>query len=112
MDSNKLKGLTAPVWDGKAERCSRYLDQIEALAKYYNCGNALDSVKMLAECPTKAEFDAISLMMMDAAELAKLKLYKANKRICAIITLGQKSDYEMSLVKKTKSNDFPQGMAY
>ena len=67
---------------------------------------------MLAECPTKVEFDAISLMMMDAEELAKLKLYKVNKRICTIITLGQKSDYGMSVVKKTKSKDFSQGMAY
>ena len=112
MDNNESKGLTTPVWDGKAETCARYLEQIEALAEYYNCGDALDSVKMMAECPTKAEFDAISSTTTDPVELAKLKLYKANKRICAIIVLGQKSDYGISVVKKTKSKDFPQGVAY
>lgn len=111
MDSES-KGLSAPVWDGKAETCARYLDQIEALAEYYDCGDALDSVKMLSMCPTKAEYDALAPTTTDATELAKVKLYKANKRICAIITLGQKSDYGMSVVKKTKSADFPQGVAY
>ena len=59
MDNNKSKGLMTPVWDGKVETCPRYLDQIEALAEYYDCGDALDEVKMLADCPTKSEFDAL-----------------------------------------------------
>ena len=106
MDYYESKGLTAPVWDGKAETCAQYLDQIEAWTKYYDCGDALDLVKMLMDCPTKAEFDAISLATTDPVKLAKLKLYKANKRICMIITLEQKSDYGMLAVKKTNPRTF------
>ena len=112
MDNNESKGLMTPIWDGKAESCSRYLDQIEALAEYYDCGDALDSIKMLANCPTKTEFDAFAVGTTDPTELAKIKLYKANKRKCTIITLGQKSDYGMLVIKKTKTKDFPQGVAY
>ena len=81
MDSSETKGLTTPVWDGNAKTCPRYLDQIEALAEFYNCGDALDSVKILSDCPPKSEFDAISSTMTDPAELVKIKLYKANKRL-------------------------------
>ena len=112
MDSNESKGLSAPVWDGKTETCSRYLEQIEALADYYDCSGAIDLLKMLSMCLTKAEYDAISSTTTDPGELVKVKIYKANKRICAIITLGQKSDYGISVIRKTKSKDFPQGVAY
>ena len=107
-----MKGLSTPVWDGKAETCPRYLDRIEALAEFYNCGNALDSVKMLSDCPMKSEFDAILSTTTDSVELAKIKLYKENKRLCSIITLGQKMDHGLFVMKKTKSDDFPQGLAY
>ena len=79
MDSNESKRLTAPIWDGKAESYPRYLGQIKALAEYYDCGDALDSVEMLSNCPTKSEFDAIKVGTTDLTELAKVKLYKANK---------------------------------
>ena len=112
MDNNESKGLKTPIWDGKVETCPRYLDQIEALAKYYYFGDALDEVKMLADGPTKSEFDALSSTSKDPAELAKIKLYKANKRLCVIITLGQKMDHGLSVLKKIKTDDFPQQITY
>ena len=104
-----MKGLSMPVWDGKAESCLRYLSQIEALAKYYNCGDALDATKML-NCPTKSEYDALGTT--DPNDIAKAKLYKANKQIHAIITLGQKTDHGLVVIYTTKSKDFSQGKVY
>ena len=60
------------------------MDQIKALAEYYDCGDALDSVKMLFDYPTKLEFNAIKVGTTDPTKLVKVKLYKANKPICTI----------------------------
>ena len=46
MDSTKMTGLLMPVWDRKAEFCPRYLFQIEELAEYCDCGDALDAKEM------------------------------------------------------------------
>ena len=54
-----MKGLSTPVWDGKAKMCLRYLAQTEALAEYYDCGDALDARKMTLNCLTKTEIDAL-----------------------------------------------------
>ena len=47
-----------PKWDEKEATCVRYLAQVNALAKYYDCGDAMDEVEM-QDCPTKAEYSAI-----------------------------------------------------
>ena len=65
---------------------------------------------MFLNCPTKAEFDELGAT--DPNDIAKAKLYKANKKICAIITLGQKTNHGLAVINKTKSDDFPQGLAY
>ena len=93
-----------PVWDGKMESCPRYLSQIKALAEYYDCVNALDATKV-QNCPTKTEYDA--LRTTNVGDIVKAKLYKANKQLCTIIKLGQKTDYGLSIISETKSDDFP-----
>ena len=82
--------MTIPKWDGKSETCPRYLVQVEALAKYYECGEAIDETDM-ANFPKKSEYAALDLTLTD--DKAKAKLYKQNKRICAIMVLGKGSDH-------------------
>ena len=101
--------MSTPVWDGKPESCPRYLSQIKALAKYYDCRDALDA-KEMQNSPTKTEYKALGTT--NPNDIAKAKLYMANKKLCAIIMLGQKTDYGLLVISKTKSNDFPQGIAY
>ena len=43
---------------------------------------------------------------------AKAKLYKQNKRICAIMVLGQGSYHGLSVIQKTKTTDYPHRMAW
>ena len=101
---------TIPKWDGRAETCPRYLSQLGALAEYHDCGNAMDETEM-NNCPTRTQYVAISDKTVTPG-LEQATLYKANKRICAIITLGQGSDHGLAMMEKTKSPDFPQGLAW
>ncbi len=102
---------TVPKWDGKVESCAMYLTQISALAEYHDCGDAMDLTAM-ADCPTKSEFDALQPITNDLDEKCKRKLYLANKRILAIMTLGMTSSHGLAVIQKTVSMDFPQGKAY
>ncbi len=110
MSDDTRKMSTIPKWDGRAQTCPRYLSQLVALAEYHDCGDAMDEVEMV-NCPTKTEYGAIIDKTANPG-LAKATLYKANKRMCAIITLGQGSDYGLALMEKTKETDFPQGLAW
>ena len=100
--------LTVPKWDRKVDTCSRYLSQIEALAKFYDCSNAMEAF-IMATCPTKSEFEMIDLATNDAIKKALRKIYNANKRMMAIMTLGMESSHGLMVIQKTKSPDFPQG---
>ena len=71
----------------------------------------IGSVEM-QNCPTKIEFDAIVVGTTDPAEIAKLKIDKANEQLCAIITLEQKTDDGLLVVKKMILDPFSQGVAY
>ena len=95
--------MTVPKWDGEADTCPRYLMQLCATAEYYNCGNAMDAVKMRT-LPTKSEYETLEAKADKSDEdKAKISLYKQNKRMCAVIVLGQGSDYGLSVITKTKS---------
>ena len=84
---SESKSISAvPKWDGKVESCAMYLAQISALAEYHDCGGAIDWIAMI-DCPTKSEFDALQPTTTDLDEKRKRKLYLANKRILAIMTL-------------------------
>jgi len=101
---------TIPKWDGRAETCPHYISQLGVLAEYHDYSDAMDEIEM-ATCPTKTQFVAISSNTVSPG-LQLAMLYKANNRICAIITLGQGSDHGLALIDKTKSPDYPQGLAW
>ena len=109
MSEAESKSLSIPQWDGKKDTFARYLDKIEALAIYYDCGDAMDEVEM-RNCPTKTAYAALDLTQSPGKEQGAL--YKANKRMCAIITLGQGSDHGLTMMKKTKTPDQPNGVAW
>ena len=84
MAENSLSKI--PYWDGKAENFGVYVSKIEAYAEFMGVGDALDPV-MMANCPTKSEFAVID--QTNPANTPLVELYKANKKLCAIIALGR-----------------------
>ena len=112
MSDYESKSVTMPKWDGKADTCARYITHIQALAEYHECGDALDETEMV-NCPTKTEYMTLKGKSTSTDdEKEKINLYKANKRMTAIMTLGQSSDHGISMIERTKSDDFPSGLAY
>ena len=111
MNSIDGKSLsTVPKWDGAQDTCARYIAQVMALSEYYDCGDAMDSVAM-GNCPTKTEYEAIGANPA-GNDLKRALLWRQNKRMCAILTLGQASDHGLAVIQKTVTADFPQGKAY
>lgn len=108
MDGSK--GISSiPKWDGDASTYSRWQAKTEACAEMWDCADAFDKVAM-RNCPTKAEFDALDRNTDDGKKLAKL--YQANKRMCAVMVLGQDSEHGLAAIQKTKSDDHPHGLAW
>jgi len=58
-------------------------------------GDALDPV-LMKNCPTRSEFAVLDIMKPDNQEL--IELYCANKKLCAIIMLGQGKSHGMALL--------------
>ena len=107
MTDNSLSKI--PYWDGKSESFGVYVSKIEAYAEFMGVGDALDPV-LMANCPTKSEFAALDVT--DPGNTSLVELYKANKKLCAIIALGQGKSHGIALLGKTKSEDYPNGLAY
>ena len=107
MSDNSLSKI--PYWDGKAESFSVYINKIEAYAEFMGVGDALDPV-LMANCPTKSEFAVLDVTNPTNGPL--VELYKANKKLCAIIALGQGKSHGIALLGKTKSEDYPNGLAF
>ena len=82
MTDNSLSKI--PYWDGKAESFGVYVSKIEAYAECMGVGDALDPV-LMENCPTKSEFATIDLT--NPTNMPLVELYKANKKLCAIIAL-------------------------
>jgi hypothetical protein len=108
-ESNSIS--TVPKWDGKVELCAMYLTQISTLAEFHDCGDAMDSTAMITFL-TKSELDALQPTTVDLHKQCKRKLYLANMRILAIMTLGMTSSHGLAVIQKTGNSDFPQGKAY
>jgi hypothetical protein len=85
-----------------------YVSKIEAYAVFMGVGDALDPV-MMANCPTKSEFALLDVTNPTNGPL--VELYKANKKLCATIALGQGKSHGIALLGKTKSDHFPNGLA-
>ena len=112
MTEYESKSVTMPKWDGKAETCPRYITHISALAEHYDCGDAMDKTEM-ANCPTKSEYMTIKGKTNPSDdEKERISLYKQNKRMTAIMVLGQESDHGIAMIDNTKNDDYPSGLAY
>jgi len=107
MANNSLSKI--PYWDGKSKSFGMYVSKIEAYAEFMGVGGALDQVLMV-NCPTKSEFSVINVT--NPANGPLVELYKANKKLCAIIALGQAKSHGIALLGKTKSEDYPNGLAH
>ena len=110
MEASK-KTNSIPAWDGAEKTCGRYLSKIEAQAQYYEMAEALDESEMQA-CPDKAAFALIPSTTTDANEKARRHLYKSNLKLMATLVMGQDSDLGMAMIEKTKTVDFPSGVAW
>ena len=109
--STENKSLsTVPYWDGKNATAGMYISKVEAMMEYHESGDAMDPT-IMATCPTKTQYDAY-VVSTDANEKKLAKLYEQNKRACAIMTLGQKSNHGLAMLNKTKSADYPHGVAW
>ena len=112
MTDSESKSVTMPKWDGKAETCPRYITHITALAEHYDCGDAMDESEMV-NCPTKAEYMTLKGKTSPSDdEKERISLYKQNKRMTAIMVLGQQSDHGIAMVDNTKCDDHPGGLAF
>ena len=107
------KTSSVPRWDGKKNTAGRYLAKIEAVTELNGLGDALDPTRM-KECPTKLQYDSLSSSpnSLDPTVKEKIRLYKTNVRVCAMIVIGQDSDHGLDHLNKTKSTDYPQGLAW
>ena len=107
MTDNSLSKI--PYWDGKSESFGVYFSKIDAYVEFMGVGDALDPV-LMANCPTKSEFAVLDVTNPTNGPL--VELYKDNKKLCAIIALGQGKSHGIALLGKTKSDDFPNGLAH
>jgi hypothetical protein len=64
----------------------------------------------MANCPTQSKFAENNVMNPDNQNL--INLYKANKKLCANIVLGQGKSYGLALLSTTKSDDHPNGLTW
>ena len=64
----------------------------------------------MANCPTKSEF--VVNDVTNPTNMPLVELYKANKKLCAIIALGQGKSHRIALLGKMKNDDYPNGLAY
>jgi hypothetical protein len=108
MSSDDFKVSSVPTWNGKREEFSRYLDQFQAICEANDIGDALDPV-MMQGCPTKSEYDALDKTSAAPDVVAKVTLYKANRKAASWFTLGQKQNIGMAAFKSTKSDEHPFG---
>jgi hypothetical protein len=107
LTNNSLSKIL--YWNGKAESFGVYKTKIEAYTKLMGVGDAFDPI-LMANCPTQSEFEVIDITNPTNMPLAEL--YKANKKLCAIIALGQGKSHGIALLGKTKNDDYPSGLAY
>ena len=97
-----------PYWDGKAESFRVYISKIKAYAKFVGTGDALDPV-LMKNCPTWLEFAVLDVTRPDNQQL--VELYRAKKKLCAMIMLGQGNSHSMPLFGKTKNDDYSNALA-
>jgi hypothetical protein len=106
MTDNSLSKI--PYWDGKAESFGVYVSKIKVYAKFTDVRDVLDPV-LMANCP-KSEIAVIDIT--NPTNMPLVELYKANKKLCAVIALGQGKSLGIALLGEMKNDDYPNGLAY
>jgi len=71
--------------------------------------DALDPI-LMANCPTQKKFTVIDIPI--PTNLPLVELYMVNKKLCAIIALGQGKSHGIALLGKTNSDNFPNALAW
>ena len=84
-----------PYWDGKAKSFGVNVSKIKAYAKFVGVGDALDP-DLMKNCPTWSEFVVLDITRPNNQQL--VELYVANKKLFAIIALGQVKSHGMALL--------------
>ena len=111
MNAESHKGLsTVLIWDGKTTTTAMYIAKLEAMMEYHDSGDAMDKA-IMATCPTKTEYDCF-VVSTDPDEKKLAKLYQMNKRACAIMVIGQKTNHGLVMIEKTKTVNYPHGLAW
>ena len=103
--------LRSPTWDGTGDKSGQYLLKTKVLAVYYGYVDTLEQT-IMATAPTKSEYDAFTVGTVIPAEVAKIKLYEDNRKMAAIIILGQTSDHGLAMKESTISTEQPHGLVY
>ena len=98
-----------PFWDGKAKGFGVSISKIEANAEFVCVGDVLDPV-LIKTCPTRSEFVVLDITRPNNQQF--IELYRANKKLRAIIALGQGKNHGMALPGKTKTDDYPNRLAW
>ena len=87
-----------------------YLSKLEAMLEYHNSGDVIDKTKM-ATCPTKSQYDVLSMSNNDGDKKETLLFYQ-NKRACVIMVIGQKTNHGLAMIDKRKTDDQPHEVAW
>ena len=90
------------LWDRKVKSFGVYVSKIMAYAEFVGVGDALDPI-LMKNCPTWLEFVVLDITRPINQQL--VELYPANKKLCAIIILGQGKSHGMAFLGKTKNDD-------
>lgn len=107
MSEQTTKVTEIPKWDGRSETFGMYRSKLESCAALRGISDSLIEAKM-QRLPTVTEYGSLD----ENTNAGKIKLYKWNQEILAIITLGQGSDHAMASIDKTKTDDHPQGIGW
>jgi hypothetical protein len=98
-----------PYWGRKTESCGVYISKVKAYVKFMGAGGALDPI-LMANCPAKSKF--VEIDVTNPTKFPLVELYKANKKLCAIIALGLGKCHGIALLGNVKNNDYPNGLAH
>ena len=85
-----------------------HVSNIQACAKFIGVRDGLNPV-LMTKFPTQSEYGSIDVVKPENQTL--VNMYKANEKLCAIITLGLGKSHGMALLSKTKSENYPNGLA-
>jgi hypothetical protein len=94
--------------DRKPETFRVYVSKIEVYTKLVGTRDALDPISM-EKCPT---LEPVAVHITMPKNQILIDLYKENTNLCAIIVPGQGKSHRMAILRKIKSNDYANRLAW